>query len=251
MAKYIGIKFRRNEEAPIARVVILEKESGAAIYDTSMDLYIPNDVDLPHESFTWWYKLPNPNIQYEIIIRNNGLGQALAGGNLQVDGYYIQEDCEPANPTTAMLLLWKEGAETIHLFNDITLGAKTEITKVQSFTANGAQTIFTLSGENMASAIHSFSDDGGATWKSPYDLSIVFGSNPPNFDDELVGDAFYPSIRFFIPPPAGSVIQIKYVPKATNARLLMAFNLPQTEDGSYVDLKTPARMLDYSLELFR
>lgn len=251
MAKYIGIKFRRNEEAPIARIVILEKETGTPVYETTMDLYIPNDPDLAFESFVWWYKLPKDTIQYEVIIRNNGLGLAATGGYLQVDGYFVQEDCIPANPTTAMLLLWKEGEEHLHIFNNITLGQKTEITKVQSFTANGAQTIFTLSDEHMASAIHSFSDDGGTTWKSPYDLSIVFGSNPPNFDDELVGDDFYPSIRFFIPPPEGSVIQIRYVPKATHARLLMAFNLPQVADGSYVDLKTPSRMLDYSLELFR
>lgn len=251
MAKYIGIKFRRNEEAPIARIVINEKEAGNTVLDTEIDLYIPNDVDLAYESFIFWYKVPKPELQYEVVIRNSGLGEALSGGYLQVDGYFIQEDILPANPSTAMLIIWRDGTDNIHMFNNINLAEKTEITKMQSFTANGATTIFTLSGQNMASAIHSFSVDGGLTWKSPYDLSIVFGSNPPNFDDEQTGDDGYPSIRFFIPPPEGSVVQIRYIPKANKARLLMAFNLAQSADGAYVDSKTPSRMLDYSLELFK
>jgi len=255
MARYLGIVFRRHDEAYQAKITIVDStDNEDVIRDEYVDLYLPG-IDYSSgitENYTWWIKVDHEDHEYDIYVSNGGAGGYGGAGAGTVDVVEFRDyiTLDPARPAASLLLLWQNDRPHIHMFSDIYMNTKTELTKTQTFVADGATTIFTLSDENTASAFHSFSDDGGLTYKTPYDLSIVWGSNNPDCDNEEIDEEGFFGVRFFTAPAAGSVIIVRYNPVANRARLYTIFKLARNANDSYIDMKIPSRILDYSLELF-
>lgn len=258
MARYLGIVFNRHDEAYKAKITIIDTTANEdVIRDVYVDLYlvgVAHDSELD-EKYTWWFKVDHEDHTYDIYVANGGAGLAGAGagvyGSVEVVEFLDYVTLDPARPSASLLLLWQNDRPHIHMFSDIAMNSKTELLKSQSFVADGTLTSFTLSDENTAASFHSFSTDGGVTWKTPYDLSIVWGSNSPDYDNEQIDEEGFFSVRFFTPPAGGDVIIIRFHPVANRARVYTIFNLARNSNDSFIDMKTPSRVLDYSLELFK
>ena len=75
------------------------------------------------------------------------------------------------------------------------------ITKTKIFNGDGTTTSFVLSGSYRAQAPYRFSVDGGSTWLYPWAVeSLTWGSNAPNYNDELIDSTGYYGVKFDIAP---------------------------------------------------
>ena len=253
MSRYLGIVFKRHDNAYKAKITIIDTTLNQdVIRDVYVDLYLAGIVYPLAENYTWWQKVDYDNHTYDVYVANGGAGGGSGTpGDVEVVEFKDEISLNPAEPDASILLLWQNEKPHVHIFSDIMLNEKVELVKDQSFVADGSATVFTLTDENTASTIHSFSDDGGVTWKTPFDLSMVWGSNKPNYDNEIVdADGFF-SIKFFTAPQSGDVIIIRYYPAADRARVYTVFKLARNKTESFIDKRIPSRLLDYSVELFK
>jgi len=263
MAEYIGVRLRKHSKGNKAKITIVDLTTGIdVIRDKIVDLYSAaitynaNGENLDPsvvEFYDFWQKVNDASHKYGLYVYNIGAGEYGSGaptdGMVQVECFLKTTTLNPAQPAASLLLLWQNERPHMHQFSNINVRTKTEVTKYQTFLADGARTSFQLSDENTASDFHSFSDDGGATWKSIYDLSITWGSNDPDYNDEQIDINGFFAIKFFSAPISGSTVIIKYYPAANRARLYTIFNLAQ--DDTFIDYKTPSRLMQYALELFK
>lgn len=118
-------------------------------------------------------------------------------------------------------------------------------------TGDGVENQFAFSGTTRVGDIVQIghgTSESTATWYYTYDLEVTFGSNSPDFNDEILDSDGYGTVTFSSPPPNADNIYLKYNPKADRFQIRHTMNHPS--DSTNVDVKKNIRLLDYGLELY-
>ena len=93
------------------------------------------------------------------------------------------------------------------------------------------------------------SPDNGTTWYYPSDLYIDWGSNSPDYNNEIADSNGYFGVKFDVAPETGTNnVHVVWTPKANKYKVLTT--LIQPNDGNdYIELRKNVRLLDHAIEL--
>ena len=122
---------------------------------------------------------------------------------------------------------------------------------VAEFTTNGDNlNDFELNGNHHSVVFDAISVDGGITWISPENTTIyTYGSIAP-YDNSLIDETTgYFGIHFNSDLETGTILQIRYVPKANQYKINTTLHQPASPDRSFVDYRKNVRLLDHAVEL--
>ena len=266
-----GIKFRMDALSGIAAIVVYDKTDGQYVLSTgvkqtnyaehTIDLYLPSlgyaDVE---KDIVYWISLEDSH-EYDIAVRRTGLTSAPTGdANLNIVYLFSVEkfvDSEIAGILTTYhteyptdKYLYDFGTFTYPLTDSSIRQQAESLSKTQEFVVEGtAQSLFSLAGSNRASKFMSISINNGITWLEPYDISFVWGSNAPYYNDETISIDGYFSVLFSEAVNIGETVIIDYIPFTDRCYLEHTIKQPISVDGSYSDLRAQTRFMDYALEI--
>lgn len=248
---YKGINFRKDDDSGIAQVVITNDTESTTLYSGVVDLYTidfdaTNNV---YEDFVLWSNELQEEDTYTIDVRHRGDHNPNAVGSdyhIQIDSLIDKVNLSYSINST--LTTWDSDypsdTHTYTLVKDDVI----DLEKQQSFSADGVDTEFTLSGSNRASEFLFISKDNGVTWLYPHDVSLTWGNNSPDYDNDTIGSDGYFTAKFESAPASGNTIIIRYKPLIDKFKINTTINQP-TDGSNYTDLRTPIRILDHSLEM--
>jgi hypothetical protein len=247
--KYMGVVFKRHDEAGIARISITNTTTATVVLaNKDVDLYdaqydISADATV-WENYCFWWNVEPATDSYSMQVELSP--DTTAGRYLEIM-YYLTNAPLTDGGTTTVLTTWHEDyLSDLYTYTLIT-DAVTSLDKIQYFNGDDVTTDFTLAVTNHAHEFVEFSDDGGTTWKFPTDTLITWGSNV-TYDDETIDDSGNFTVKFLTAPITGvSNIAIKFQPKVTHYNLTRTMNQPYTT--GYIDYQKEVRLLSDALEL--
>jgi hypothetical protein len=214
------------------------------------------DVNLYHaeasveDPYVVWITLPDCTHKYTVKIEHSGVDNAGANDYLTIQQFFTVAQIT-GNIKADLWLKHTDHVGTTFSYLDIVDNDTQETDKTQTFTANGSDTEFTLTGNNRAGDVVAFGQKATAeseiTWFTPNSVDLVWGTNNPDYDDEIIDSDGYVTVKWATAPASGNAY-IKYTPKADKAWL--DITLEQPNDGaSFIDNRINTRLLDYALEL--
>ena len=253
MSKYLGIHFKIDDDSGIAKVTIENiTKSEYVVFEKEVDLYF-GDADgsaSPRESedFIHWTSLPYPDDNYDVLIVHSGKDNLSTTGPtsaIQVSGFFTTESLNPAEIQNT-LYAWHTDHPNAVLSLEVVKDTLTDFEQFQGFIANGSDTEFILSHPNHAHEFNKVSDAGAFIY--PESTEIVWGSNGPDYDNEVIDDNGQFVVKFDVAPTADNIINIYYQPKINKVR--MKTKLKQPTDGiNFIDYRSNVKLLDHILEL--
>lgn len=267
MSKYIGIKFRRHNEAYQANINIYNvTQQSYLLQNYIVDLYMYGanyralDGDqrdnITFEYYMFWYKLDSNTDEYTVEINNAGPVTGRTYGNspnqvgtIEYDYFLITEDMVNMNNCVDAKLVLINDITSITDEISLVKDSIVDLVKTTKFNGDGTTTKFLINGNNFAYSFYRFSTDGGVTWKYPTSFEITWGSNVDCNDDIIHPTTGHFGINFFEAPAEGiDNIVIQWYPKYTKAK--MKINLKQINDGdSSFNLHMPVKLSRYVCEI--
>lgn len=220
--------------------------------DELVDLYISHKdaTNGEYEEFIYWTEIPYPDDSYTFTVEHSGYHNVSAGGTYDIthDGFIYVEELE-SGEVEAKIYSWDEDNSSDIYEDTLSLTDKVDLSRIKSFNGDGTEDTFVLDDVTYhASEFLQWSDDDGATWFYPDDVMITWGSNSPDYDDEIIDSDGHFGIKFLIPPVTGTDnIQIKWLPIRNKCYVQSQFKFP-TDNADYTDVRGELRLLDSALE---
>jgi hypothetical protein len=250
--KYIGVVLRMHNKAGIARINITNTTTSTAILtDKDIDLYMSefNRDATPAQYTTWcfWWEVQPIDDNYEMSV---ALSPSSATGRyIEIEKYLTDNPLYDGAVTTVMETWHEDYPDDLYSYT-LVQDVVTSLNVGLVFEGDGTTTVFSIPSNQHASEFIGFSLDGGTTWKNPSDLAITWGSNSPNYDDEIIDTSGHFSIKFFTPPPDVNNLNvgILFTPWTTHYHLKRTMSQP-SDGGTFIDYTKEVRLLDDALEL--
>lgn len=237
--KTAKVELLRNTDLGIAKI---------SLYDVTNSVYVWEDrlVDTygVAENFFYEIELPELTSSYRVEIEHNANHNSSSSSpySIEIGSYILLKDTE--SNFQADLVTWdEEFPATTYSYTDIQRG-KNSLIKQQTFSPNGTDTVFTLSGDNRAFELYRISENSGGIWRYPEETNhFTYGLNFPDYNNELIDSNGYTNIKFLTAPTSStnSVI-VQYVPRATKAYIKQTCKFPEGEE---IDKRGKPRLLDY------
>lgn len=258
-SKYVGIKFRKDDESNIVSITIVNQTTGGDVLrDYQIDLWAATaEADYTNGQYipyTFWWKLEPAEDTYQLSLYNAGSGDHVFGGlpspsyHIQIDGYLLSEEL-PAAEAAANLHVWHEDNPSDIYTYELDANSRTSLIRTTSFNGDLSTTLFGVeASSDHAYEFVEFSIDSGVTWYGNNDPDISWGSNVPLYTDRTINSEGHFWIQLVTAPPIGvNNVLIHWKPKVNKGKI--ETTLKQPNDGiSIVDRKSPVRLLDHGVE---
>ena len=215
----------------------------------TFDTWVSTNCTQTEAVLMYWISLVAGDT-YTISVSGSGTKNIYSSGyNISYLGTYDKEPWVDGHVVTT-LRFWHTSYPTCYYdFITSTGGTTFEIEKIETFVSNGLTNTFTLDSNYHAYEFTRVSLNG--VWLNPYDTSITWGSNNPNYDDETM-DSIYKgfTVKFLEIPAIGSTIIVEYVPLVNTYYVTKQMVLPTSaSNSSIVDTKVNLRELSYGVEI--
>lgn len=262
--RYLGLTFYKDDDSGIAKINVTDTVTGAKLLDDKLVDLFQKDQDATYgyyEEFILWVTLPYDNAdRYQWTVEHSGSNNASAvGPNYAINfmGYTLTQNLIKAHTVPKVVLVDKvntveypfEFQGTIAEYTYELLKEETKKLYITTqFLGDGESTSFKVGNENLINYnFIRFSIDRGTTWKYPWDLSITWGSNSPDYDDELINSSGEFWVNFLEAPAENTSIYLESIPVFDTVRVEMTLNQPSDEEG-YIDYNTPFAVQEYAIE---
>lgn len=256
--KAVKLVFLSDDESNIVSISIYNvTKQEYVVEDYEMDLFSKyyNADSNAYTKVKFEYALPYPADEYALTWTNAGPGEHLAywtgkGGTIEnwvriIENKIVYDWDNPSRVESTLIVFHELYPEFI-TYEDIDKSQResTQFRRTQIFDVDGEATAYTLSGDNRGSDLLQVSEDNGVTWYEPWDVRLTWGTNSPDYDDEVIIDGRF-TVKFLNPPT--EKVHITYVPKFNRYKLI--HNLTNANDGKEFYSRHPHYFIDYSMEL--
>lgn len=245
-ASKIGIGFNFDDDCGIAYVSVYnETTSTLEIDQEQIDTYTTT-ATLKKKKV--WFDLNSDN-EYKITVGHYGSHNTSSSSPYTVSIYELSLIKSMNDGSTdCVLKVWDSSDVTNIKEYNLTNGDYIDIIDQQEFDGDDLITEFTLSGKNIAYEPLAFSVDSGSTWYYPDSYMLTWGTNSPNYDDQIVDSNGYFTVKFVEAPVTGTNnVIIKYIPKIDHYKLETILKHPYI--NNIKDIRKIVRCLDQSIEL--
>lgn len=246
MTKYIGIKLEKNTDCGIASVTCTDTTTSTiTIDDDRVDLYASE-----LEYFVYWINCTNEDHTYNITVSTtNPISKNPSSTDYLINIIDVFTQTSIESKAEAIINLWHTTWSSVVYEIEVINNIITSALQRNYFSGNGSNKLFALGGNNHSLKPYAFSRDGGSTWMYSNSYQLTWGSNSPNYNDEIVDSNGYFGVVFDTAPDVGdNNIIIEWVPLVNTCKVVTT--LKQPNDGStFIDNKQNVRLLDHVVEL--
>jgi hypothetical protein len=244
----VGINFIKDDDSGGAKITVTDNTASSVLPDwngVEIDLfYAEASVD---DEYVCWITLPDTTHTYTVKVEHSGLNNSGANDWMRIKKFFTGEILNNASVESTLLTSHSDHGGESQSYA-LTEGQSLSLEKFQDFSSGAGQTEFTLSTTNRAYEFLALSLDNGITWLFPDSVQFVWGSNSPNFDDNIIDSDGYFTVKFFSGLSASDPVRILFVPKAN--KYAITEKLKQANDGgSFISFGESVKELDFAIEL--
>ena len=244
----IGINFVKGTDAGIAKITLTNTTDSIVVLNGLLvDLYDAGNGEEEDLELLYHISLDKTKT-YTLKVEHSGTHNASASGNyyVRIRNFMVYEIYDDAIIEKTLNLWHEDHPGTIHQYS---LSDRESLVQSQTFIGNGVTTEFTLAGDNRASDIVEFYTDLGSGYEtlSKYDFDLTWGSNSPDYDDNIIDSDGYTTVKFSTAPVDTKDVIIYYKPKSNKFNI--GFILKQPQLSGVVQKKKIVRVLDFGLEV--
>jgi len=147
---WVGVHFMKDDDSGGAKITVTDITNNQVLSDwNGVEINLYHAESSVEDDYVCWIDLPDSTHVYKVKVEHSGLDNAGANDYLNIKQFFEIIQVNAAEAQVRLSLRHTDHAST-HIFDDINVNAATDIEKTQTFTANGTDTEFTLSGDNRA-----------------------------------------------------------------------------------------------------
>jgi hypothetical protein len=244
-----GIKMVAGSDGGIATITVTDETELSVHASGEIDLYNAENGEVGDLEYTYWVALEEDH-EYTIRMEHSGTHNASASADysIRMRDFITISELEAAEAESTLYIRHSDHLGESRSYT-LTPGETTDLYETANFDGTGSGEVFTLTGSNRASNIVRVSKDSGTTWVYPGSITYDWGTNDPDYDDEIIDSDGYFSVKFEDAPDSGTGnVRIQYIPKSTDAKVLTTMKLAN-DGSSFTDITKPFRLVDYAVEL--
>lgn len=211
-----------------------------------IDLYDQENGDQSDLEYVFWISV-DKNIEYKVNVEHNGDWStgSVADHSIRLRQFLLTS-IFPSVADSKIVLYHTDWKDIIRKYT-LLPGETIETYADAVFSGDGVETVFILYDINRASYPVKISEDGGNTWIYPSSYLLSWGSNAPDYDNEIVENGYF-GVKFDNAPVVGNNnVIIKFIP-AVNA-CYMETTLKQPSEDNNIDRTKNVRLLDFGIEI--